>query len=74
MAPGWIDSGSATGRTRGSVDPRQAERRRGRWDEASRLFDEALHSQPLDEWHWAEFLLADERLLAAARRLDRSPV
>ena len=36
----------------------------GRFGEAARLFDEALHVQPLGEWHWSSYTLAD----SSARR------
>jgi predicted ATPase len=66
-APGWIESGSGTGRTRAAAIRAKLNAARGQWDDAARLLDEALSTQPLDEWHWSDFLLADERLVARVR-------
>ena len=64
LAPGWIDSGSAAGRTCALTAHAALHAARGRWDETARLLDEALQPRPVAEWHWSECLFADTRLLA----------
>ena len=51
-APDWTASGSIQFRTYAPAVRATLSMAAGRFGEAARLFDEALHVQPLDEWHW----------------------
>ena len=66
-APDWTASGSTQFRMYAPAVRATLSMAAGRFGEAARLFDEALHVQPLDEWHWSSYVLTDARLVARVR-------
>ena len=66
-APGWMASRSTLFTMYAPAVRAMLSMAAGRFGEAARLFDEALHVQPLGEWHWTSYTLADARLVARVR-------